>query len=322
VAAALLVPQLTLAAYVVPAPTTTSGLPASAWVVLGQPETDNVTVKGNPAVNGSPTGKVTFAICGPGASDCATGGSLAVGSASLVASGDGVSATSEFAFAPVTPGTWCFRAVYSGDSNYAGSSDGAAHQCFRVLAAPSAIIHSPKDGASYTLGEPVPESFSCSDNFGLGVADCSAPPRVDTNSLGTFAFTVAATSNDGLTTATTVHYHVIRPSNRFSVTHLRPRLNGTVTFTLKIPGGGEFAINETAPRSALPHPRRGRLTFASRKLKALFKSSVRVTVKPNKRGRALLHHHNSTVWLTLAVKFTPINGKPRIETFRRLRVTK
>jgi hypothetical protein len=156
----------------------------------------------------------------------------------------------------------------------------------------------------------------------LGLADCSAPPRVDTNSLGTFAFTVTATSKDGLTSSTTIHYRVIRPSNRFTVSRLKPHRTGLVTFRLGLPGGGKIAVLETAPRSALPHPKRGPLTFATLKLRSSGKSSIPVTVKPTKAGKGLLRHHRLTVRLTLAVTFMPINGQPRMETFRGLRVTK
>jgi hypothetical protein len=203
-----------------------------------------------------------------------------------------------------------------------GGQSTPVHVVYTVAAAPSAKIISPTNGAIYTLGQPVVENFGCSEGqFGTGLAGCSAPPRVDTNSLGSFTFSVTATSNDGQSSTTTVHYTVVSPSNMFKVKHLKPHLDGTVTFTLTVPGGGKIAIRETAPRSALPHPKRGRLRFASRKLTSTAKSKIRVTVKPNQQGRALLSHHSTTVRLTLTVTFTPINGKARTKTFRGLQVT-
>ncbi len=194
---------------------------------------------------------------------------------------------------------------------------------YTVAAAPSVSIASPRSGATYTLGEPVAESFNCSEGqFGSGLANCAAPPTVDTNSLGSFRFSVTASSTDGQHTTTTIHYRVILPSNHFTVSRPTPHRTGVVTFKLGVPGGGKIAVLETAPRSALPHPKRGRLTFATAKLKASGKSTIRVNVKPNKAGRGLLRHHRSTVRLTLAVSFVPINGKQRTETFRGLRVTK
>src|SRR5262249_23157145 len=131
---------------------------------------------------------------------------------------------------------------------------------YTVAAAPSATITSPKDGATYTLGEAVGEAFGCSEGqFGPGLANCSAPPRADTTSLASFAFTATASSADGQNGTTTVHYQVVSPSNRFSVKHLKPHLNGTVTFTLAVSGGGDIAIRETASRTTLPNPKPGRL---------------------------------------------------------------
>ncbi len=102
----------------------------TASIELGQSSTvsDLATVKGNPTY-GSPTGTASFYACQTGTTQ-----SLTVGACAAIASnhlgtvrlstetGD----TSEAASAALTPtasGTWCFSAVYGGDSNYLGSAD-------------------------------------------------------------------------------------------------------------------------------------------------------------------------------------------------------
>jgi hypothetical protein len=210
----------------------------------------------------------------------------------------------------------------------AKSSDGKSTPVtvgYTVAVAPSATITSPKDGATYTLGSVVGVGFGCSEGqYGSGLASCNAPSGVDTNSLGTHAFSVTATSTDGQQSTSTVHYNVARPSNLFKVSKLKARQIGLVSFRLAVPGGGKVGIVETAPRSALPKgkPKPGRLTFASLKLNPRAKATVRVTVKPNATGRSLVKHHRSTVKVRLAITFTPVNGKPRTRQFKGLRVSR
>jgi uncharacterized Fe-S cluster protein YjdI len=62
----------------------------------------------------------------------------------------------------------------------------------------------------------VKASYSCADDSnGPGIKTCSGPvaagARINTGVAGTHAFTVAATSNDGLTTSKTVYYTVTAP---------------------------------------------------------------------------------------------------------------
>lgn len=107
--------------------TTVSGGP----LTLGAAGTlsDSVTVTGN-TTGGSPTGTVDFYVCRtspsttltPGPCDPAT--STAGGSnVSLTKSGGDTSAATSTSYSPTSAGTWCFAAVYSGDTNYQGSSD-------------------------------------------------------------------------------------------------------------------------------------------------------------------------------------------------------
>jgi uncharacterized repeat protein (TIGR01451 family) len=114
-------------------PSTATSTPAAGSILLGASNTDTVTVTGS-ATSGSPTGTVTFSVCGPllSAVGCATGGAP-VGSAANLTAGAGNTATASSApFTAPAPGIYCFRADYGGDTNYLVSSDGSATECFTV----------------------------------------------------------------------------------------------------------------------------------------------------------------------------------------------
>jgi hypothetical protein len=125
--------------------TTTTTAPSVSNVVLGSTASDSATVTGNADV-GSPTGSVQFYECGPttSATPC-TSTSHKVGSAvSVTASANDTSTASSASFTPTAAGTWCFAGVYSGDSNYAGSSDTTTDECFTVTAASSSTTTVPQ----------------------------------------------------------------------------------------------------------------------------------------------------------------------------------
>ncbi len=193
---------------------------------------------------------------------------------------------------------------------------------YKVAGPPSATISSPRNGDVYTLGQLVGVSFSCSEGqFGSGLAGCSSPSAVNTSKLGTQAFSVTASSMDGQQSTSTVHFTVVVASNKFSVTRLVALHNGTVTFIVKVPGGGTIQVVEIAPNSALPKPVHGSFVFARLRLKTQGKKTVHVAVNPNLAGKALMRDHSTTVSVRLVVTYTPINGKPRSHTFGGLRVS-
>ncbi|HEV8361562.1 MAG TPA: Ig-like domain-containing protein, partial [Candidatus Thermoplasmatota archaeon] len=124
------------------AESSTDTTPTLASIVLGQSNSDQVTVTGVPGV--TPTGSVTFFLCGPGELTdgvCSSGGSF-VSTEDLVNG----AATSQAA-TPDSTGTWCFRGEYSGDSNYNPSSDASEGECFTVTAAESSTDTTPADAA-------------------------------------------------------------------------------------------------------------------------------------------------------------------------------
>jgi hypothetical protein len=105
--------------------------PTSTTVVLGHGDTDSATVYGTGGV--SPTGTVAFYVC-PGDTNACTvaAAGTTLPSVALTGSGGAATATSSVD-TPAAVGPYCFLAVYSGDDNYAPSSDeSTADECFEV----------------------------------------------------------------------------------------------------------------------------------------------------------------------------------------------
>jgi len=111
---------------------------------------DSVTVHGTPT-HGSPTGNVNFYVCQTGTTGTLTTGPCAataadhVSTARLSAGAGNTASASSGSFVPTSAGTWCFSAIYGGDSVYTGSADDTGPtnldpgECVLVQAAPSTL---------------------------------------------------------------------------------------------------------------------------------------------------------------------------------------
>lgn len=125
-----------------PTMTTTSN-PSGAGVLPGASVVDLATVAGDPGAP-VPTGTVTFFLCGPStvsSSGCPTGTQIG-GPVTLDGNGR---ATSPATTATTAIGTHCWRAVYSGDSNYLGAAHtNATSECFTTQKAAPSIQTVPK----------------------------------------------------------------------------------------------------------------------------------------------------------------------------------
>jgi hypothetical protein len=117
---------------------------------------DTATVTGNQAAD-TPGGTVTFFLCGPipgGSGSCSSGGSN-IGTGPLSGSGATASATSpdvNTSASALTPGFYCFRAEWPGDTNYPapltefGGASGT-NECFTVQQIPTTTTTTPSAGS-------------------------------------------------------------------------------------------------------------------------------------------------------------------------------
>ena len=144
--------------------------PASSSVVTGASNTDSVSVIGNPD-RGSPTGTVTFYVCGPtvGPTPCTSTANQVGSPVALTSGANNISTATSAAFTPTAGGTWCFAGSYSGDANYGASSDTSVNECFTVNG-PTTVVTFPTAGGSY-IG-------SGSGNGTWTKADSCTPPGI------------------------------------------------------------------------------------------------------------------------------------------------
>jgi tellurite resistance-related uncharacterized protein len=291
--------------------------PATATATLAASDRDNATVTGN-ATGGTPTGTVTFSICGPltTPAGCASGGHT-LGSPSAVKA-DGTAASPPFT--PTAPGTWCFRADYSGDSNYQAAGNTSA--CFTTPKpnAPTATIANPQPDAIYTIGDAATLTYSCTEaDGGPGIATCTGPTPsgspLDTSTLGPHTITVTATSNDGQTGTSTATYRVIRPTNTFTVTHVHGHPNGHVTLTVHLPGPGEINVlvtdwndNLQAHAASLLPPAAHRFVWARAHLTATHAGAYKLNIAPNAHAHQVLANPRYKIRVRVWTTFQPTNG--------------
>jgi hypothetical protein len=126
---------------------------------------DTATVTGNQAAD-TPSGTVTFFLCSqvPAGSSCNTGGTN-IGTGTLSGSGATASATSpdvNTSASPLTPGRYCFRATWPGDTNYPGAltefgGTTGTNECFTIqqIATTTTTTPSPGSGGTTTFGSSV-----------------------------------------------------------------------------------------------------------------------------------------------------------------------
>jgi hypothetical protein len=187
--------------------------------------------------------------------------------------------------------------------------------------APYVSIGAPASGARYAPGQMVVARYDCQDAAdGPGIASCvgTVPngSRIDTATPGRRTFTVTATNKDGLRASGTVSYTIL-PTNEFAVSRVKTKADGTIKFSVAVPGPGSVDVlatawNDNLARAAvLVKPAPNNVVFARKYVRAADRGTVSVAVKPNRRGRLLIAHHQQRVVLRLWVSYTPDGGRYR-----------
>jgi hypothetical protein len=175
--------------------TPSAGVTEGTQVPPGTGVTDLAVVQGinNAGAPPTPTGNVTFFLCGPTTPNstalCTTGGTQVGGAKALTNSSPPLgeaSATSDAvntAASPLAPGRYCFRAVWPGDTNYPGSTHVGTGQseCFIVRVVATTTVTTPSNGLGLPLSSPVELGAILFDNAVVTGSDAvgSPPGSVD-----------------------------------------------------------------------------------------------------------------------------------------------
>jgi hypothetical protein len=144
--------------------TTTPSVGAGGVVSRGSPVTDIATVTVGSPGNPTPTGTVSFFLCGPIPSGVCASDGTPIGSGSLAdkegdaTHGDATATSPQVntSGSPLAPGRYCFRAEWPGDSNYPGAQIHAGEgnsECFVVRDSTATVTNQnwlPNDSATVT----------------------------------------------------------------------------------------------------------------------------------------------------------------------------
>jgi hypothetical protein len=221
--------------------------------------------------------------------------------------------------------------TYTNSTGPASSNEGGAGggdtQALTVFGNPTVSVTSPKEGQKFDFGQKVTARYTCSPAAGApALSDCSGDAnnggRIDTSTAGPQTFSVSAITADGSVVTQTIDY-TVRPDNRITITHVKSTKSGTVSFSVKVPGKGQLSVLESAPTAnlaAASSPGKGRFAFAKLTRNVGSPGTIKLKIKPDPKGSALIANHHSAVVIRLAVAFTPKGGLGRSIT-RSIRIT-
>ncbi len=204
-------------------------------------------------------------------------------------------------------------------SSSAGSSAPGAAATVTVLAPPTVTVTNIKNNATYSFGQVVRPSYSCTQpGDATALADCSAGDdlgdtilsggKLNTTTPGAHTVTVTATSSAGLSTSDICNYEVL-PDSRFAITDVSPKRRGALRFVHALPGPGRVKVLELG---------RKHVVVGTDTVKVRQKRHLKVDLKPTKAGVKLLTPATGSgsgkLGVKLEVSFTPTGGVKRTVT--------
>ncbi len=208
------------------ASSTSVSAPSSSTASLDGPNSDTVLITGNDdAANAPyPTGSVTFYTCAEGVDPCTSATWHQLGSPVTLSTGSGNtnSAISE-TFDNTSAGTWCFAAVYSGDSNYTGSKDDSSDECYTVSEDTSSTISAPVN-STITEGQSNADEATVTGDASVGAPtgtvtfyQCGPTATKTSCATGTQVGTAINVTKTGVDTATAASAAFTPPDNPSSI---------------------------------------------------------------------------------------------------------
>ncbi|MGO9560002.1 MAG: IPT/TIG domain-containing protein [Acidimicrobiales bacterium] len=196
-------------------PSATDASPLDPSIVLGNSDSDEAVVIGNGGVGPAPTGEVTFYECGASENPVpCNSASWTKFDTESVGSGLNPANVGSVPFTPTSTGYWCFAAVYSGDSNYSGSSDIGTDGCFEVTSPELSVA--PSSGVAGSTFQATATGFGADENVNINYnslftgarcttnanGDCTATVTVPADPAGTYTVTAVGQQTELAATAT------------------------------------------------------------------------------------------------------------------------
>jgi hypothetical protein len=192
-----------------------------------------------------------------------------------------------------------------------GGAGNAGTAAITVVGAPRLTVSSPVGGRVYAFGQKVTARYSCVDDpNGPGIRACVGDAGngalINTSKAGGQTFTVTAVSNDGGIASDTVFYRVA-PDNRFTAGRIHVHRNGSIDFSLTVPGPGRVSVTEKIAGA--------QFVFATGSAVARRAGKLHLTIRATARGRRAVRQR-AHLRVSGIVAYTPTGGKRRSAGFR------